>query len=61
MGILSVRFRMCYLLLVIAIAAIAPTVPFPDPPHAPTNQAFFKEKLRYTAKILRKETKAEEG
>ncbi|NJP22504.1 MAG: ABC transporter substrate-binding protein [Hydrococcus sp. CRU_1_1] len=41
------------------LSTIAPTVPIPDPRDAPTNQVYFKEMLRYTAKTLDREEKAE--
>jgi iron complex transport system substrate-binding protein len=42
------------------LSAIAPTVPMPSPNfEAPANEAFFKENLRYVAKVLGKEAKAE--
>ncbi|MGF1567518.1 MAG: iron-siderophore ABC transporter substrate-binding protein [Nodosilinea sp.] len=43
------------------LSAIAPTVPVLSPnPDAPGNEAFFKENLRYVARVLGKETKAAE-
>jgi iron complex transport system substrate-binding protein len=43
------------------LSAIAPTVPVPSSnPDVPGNEAFFKENLRYVARVLGKETKAEE-
>ncbi|MBW4622893.1 MAG: iron-siderophore ABC transporter substrate-binding protein [Cyanosarcina radialis HA8281-LM2] len=43
------------------LSAIAPAVPVPSPNlDAPGNEAFFKENLRYVAKVLGKDTKAKE-
>jgi iron complex transport system substrate-binding protein len=42
------------------LSAIAPTVPVPYPNYKmPVNKAFFKENLRYVAKIVGEEAKAE--
>jgi iron complex transport system substrate-binding protein len=43
------------------LSAIAPTVPVPSPNmEMPKDEAFFKQNLRYVAKVLGEETKAEE-
>ncbi|MFQ4145897.1 ABC transporter substrate-binding protein [Chlorogloeopsis sp. ULAP02] len=43
------------------LTVIAPTVPVPPPNlELPRNEAFFKENLRYVAKVLGEEAKAEE-
>nr|RNJ66435.1 MAG: iron-siderophore ABC transporter substrate-binding protein [Leptolyngbya sp. IPPAS B-1204] len=42
------------------LSAIAPTVPVPPNFETPANEAFFKEALRYVARVIGKETKAEE-
>jgi iron complex transport system substrate-binding protein len=42
------------------LSAIAPTVAVPAPYNAPANKAYFKENLRYVARVIGEETKAEE-
>ncbi|NJR52462.1 MAG: ABC transporter substrate-binding protein [Leptolyngbyaceae cyanobacterium CSU_1_3] len=43
------------------LPAIAPTVPVPIPSDLPPEKVYFKENLRYVAKVLGQETRTEEA